>query len=208
MSRRLPDDPVKRRLQLFKRLYLHLPHFHALMESGQMEMPGVITLDSGEDVYLADLMVGIDTLPRRQREAFELICLKGYTEEAAKQVMLPNSNSSTPVQQYSDSGLARMVARYDAKQLFSGTYFPTLRRLLMTAPLHPLVRRHLEEARTDVLTQMDGLKIALAQIDEVLKPVGKAAVAAKPEPKPEPIPKPEGKPKLEEAAKDLVAAGA
>jgi hypothetical protein len=67
-------------------------------------------------------MVGIDSLPNRQRQAFELICLRGYTESAATAILLPNSRWSTPVQQYSDDGLKKMIAAYDARQ--DGTWDP------------------------------------------------------------------------------------
>jgi hypothetical protein len=122
--RRLPDDPTKRRLQYFKRIYQHLDHFQALLESGEMDMPGIVVIEDDilprEEVYLPDLMVGIDSLPDRQREAFELICLKGFTETAATAIMLPNSQWSTPIQQYADTALARMVVAYDQQQ--TGTY--------------------------------------------------------------------------------------
>ena len=121
MARKLPDDPGKRRLQQFKRLYTHLQHFRALLESGQMDLPGIVTIpETREEVYLADMMVGIDSLPPRQREAFELICLQGWTETDATKKMLPGSKWSTPVQQYADTALARMVQAYDAYQ--DGTY--------------------------------------------------------------------------------------
>lgn len=190
MSRRLPDDPIKRRLQVFKRLYQHLSHWQALIEDRGMS--DVITVpDTGEDIYLRDLMVGINTLPRRQREAFELICLQGYTETAARDKMLPNSRSSTPVQQYSDSGLVRMVAKYDEKQ--AGLH--TRRRWFMAA-LHPLLKRHLEEARKDILHQIDGLKVALAQVEELM---------GKPPIQPAPNPTPENKPRLDDMAKQLAS---
>ena len=116
MARRLPEDPTKRRLQWFKRTYQHLEHFQCLLETGSMPLPGIITTPEGEEIYLSDLMIGIEDLPPRQREAFTLICLQGYTETAATKVMLPNSRWSTPVQQYADTALSRMVAAYDKKQ--------------------------------------------------------------------------------------------
>jgi hypothetical protein len=128
MGRRLPDyDPEKdgdyatskRRIQLFKRVYQHYYYWCSLRETGQVE--DVLTVD-GEDIYLGDLMTGIDILPLRRRQAFELICLQGYTESAATAILLPNSRWSTPVQQYSDDGLKKMVTAYDAKQ--SGTWDP------------------------------------------------------------------------------------
>lgn len=121
--RRLPDAPDKRRLQYFKRIYQHLEHFQALLETGEMALPGIVTIpETGEEVYLPDMMTGIASLPDRQRQAFELICLGGYTEGAATAIMLPHSKWSTPIQQYADIALARMVRAYDEKQ--EGTWVP------------------------------------------------------------------------------------
>jgi hypothetical protein len=122
VGRRLPDyDPEsdgpyetsKRRLKLFKRVYQSYYQWQSLREYGEVD--DVITVE-GEDIYLGDLLVGQETLPTQQRRAFDLICLQGYTESAATAVILPNSKWSTPVQQYSDDGLRKMVAAYDAKQ--------------------------------------------------------------------------------------------
>lgn len=217
MVRRLPDDPTKRRHQVFKRIYQNLEHWKALMEDRGMD--AVITDEAtGEDIYLWDLLVGLDSLPPRQREAFEKICLLGYTETAARDEMLPNSTSSTPIQQYADSGLVRMVAAYDLKQV--GQWPPALpepkiapkprkkksiRRKIMSA-LHPLLRKHLEEARKDILAQIEGLKVALAQVDTMLEPVADAPVAASTT-QPAANPKPEGKPNLTDMAKELAKTG-
>lgn len=137
MGRRLPD-PIeredgeteqsfaerklfsKRRLQVFKRIYKEFYHWRALRETG--DVGDVLTID-GEDFYFGDLLTGLETLPRQQRRAFELICLRGYTEEAATRIVLPESKWPTPVQQYSDDGLKKMVAAYYAKQ--AGTWDPT-----------------------------------------------------------------------------------
>jgi hypothetical protein len=116
--RKLPEDPVKRRTQQMKRIYQHLQHFRSLLETGGMEFPGIVTIpDTQEDIYLADLMVGIDSLPPQQRRAFELICLGGWTETDATKEILPGSRWSTPVQQYADAGLQRMIASYDQYQI-------------------------------------------------------------------------------------------
>lgn len=122
MTRKLPVDPKKRRREYFKRLFQHLEHFHALMESGDMMVPGIVDLPEGEQVFLADMMTGIETLPPRQRQAFELICMKSYTESAARDIMLPDSQWTTPIQQYADAALERMIKAYDAKQ--DGTWNP------------------------------------------------------------------------------------
>jgi hypothetical protein len=104
---------------VFKRIYQNYYHWRSLLESG--EVSDILAVD-GEEIYIGDLMTGIETLPLRQRQAFELICLQGYTESAATAILLPNSRWSTPVQQYSDDGLKKMVAAYDAKQ--DGTWCP------------------------------------------------------------------------------------
>lgn len=170
-------------------------------------MPDVITDgETGEDIYLGDLLVGLPYLPQRQRQAFVLICLEGYTETDARDVLLPNSRSSTPVQQYADSGLGRMVDFYDAKQ--SGNWpppAPTIRKptlcdewrsVLMA--VHPIVKNHLESARKDILSQIEGLKIALTQVETML---GART-------NPAPTPRPEGRPDVKEAAKELAATAA
>jgi hypothetical protein len=83
-----------------------------------MEMPGIVTIpETGEEIYLNDLMVGIESLPRQQRRAFDLICLQGWTETDATKEILPGSRWSTPVQQYADTALARMIAAYDQYQI-------------------------------------------------------------------------------------------
>lgn len=82
-----------------------------------MDICAIVTdPETAEDICLDDLMVGIETLPPKQRQAFELICLKSYTETAATEIMLPNSRWSTPVQQYADEGLDKMVRAYDLYQ--------------------------------------------------------------------------------------------
>jgi hypothetical protein len=216
VARRLPEDPAKRRLQVFKRIYQNMEHWLALREDRGMDL--VITDElTGEDIYFGDLLVGLDFLPRRQREAFELICLKGYTETAARDELLPNSKSSTPVQQYADSGLGGMVRAYDLMQ--AGKWPPseeskpvkrktkTRRKEVATTPavpLHPLLKKHLESARTDILAQMEGLKVALQQVDDML---GTSAPLAEEPAVPAPNPKPEGKPNLQDMAKELAATG-
>ena len=142
MGRRLPDyDPErdgdyagsKRRIQLFKRVYQNYYHWQSLRETGEVD--DILCVD-GEEIYIGDLMTGIETLPLRQRQAFELICLRGYTESAATAILLPNSRWSTPVQQYSDDGLRKMVAAYDQKQ--AGTWDPNAaRRKRRKAPPPP-----------------------------------------------------------------------
>lgn len=179
MARRLPEDPVKRRLQWFKRIYQHLEHFNCLLETGSMPLPGIVTTPEGEEIYLPDLMAGIEDLPPRQREAFTLICLQGYTETAATKVMLPNSRWSTPVQQYADTALMRMVAAYDKRQ--AGVWAeleeeakkasakPKKRRVVATKPTSAeILQQHLQAALDELLTRRQQVDAEITTIRQLL----------------------------------------
>ncbi len=209
MARRLPDDPRKRRLQVFKRCYQNMEHWRALMED--RGMGDVITTPEGEDIYLPDLLVGLDLLPRRQRQAFVLICLRGYTETDARDELLPNSKSSTPVQQYSDTGLGRMVDYYDCKQsgVWPPPHLPTnhkkSERSLTVMSVHPLLKKHLESARKDICLQMEGLQQALQQVETLLGLTSPPNMLKPPVPAPNP--RPEGKPDVRDMAKELASTG-
>ncbi|QDH91805.1 putative RNA polymerase sigma-70 factor [Mycobacterium phage Phrappuccino] len=177
MPRQLPDDPVKRRLAVFRSLYQHMNHWREQIECGLME-DIIIDPASGEEIYFGDLLVGIDDLPPRQREAFALICLEGYTETAAAKVMLPNSKYSTTVQQHLNAALERMVIRYDEQQTGVRQLIRKWRVVMST--LHPVVESHLKDAlktaRADIdeqlhelsLKQAD-LKAARSQVEQLLK---------------------------------------
>lgn len=130
MVRKFPEDPEKRRKQYFKRIYQHRQHWMSLMESGRLKDIDIIQTPEGEDIYFGDLLVGLDDLPPRQRQAFELVCLQGYTETAAKEALLPDSKSSSPIQEYVDTALTRMVRAYDEKQ--AGIYKPKAQKTKKT----------------------------------------------------------------------------
>ena len=119
-SRRLSDVPWKRRRQIFKRIYVAYYQWEALIEDQGMQ-PFIKTID-GEVIDFHALMTGIDILPRRQRQAFELHCLRGMTESAAAREM-GFKRWSTPVQQYTNMALYRMIKAYDQHQ--AGTWDPS-----------------------------------------------------------------------------------
>jgi hypothetical protein len=179
MARQLPDDPHKRRQAVFRRLYQFMPHWREQIVAGIMT-DIIVDPESGEEIFYGDLMVGLDTLPPRQREAFTLICMQGYTETAAAKIMLPNSKWSTTVQQHVNAALERMVARYDEQQ--SG-----VRQLIIkwrsAMSLHPLLESHIKdaakEARKAIVAELEQLKAALAQVDQLLKG-GELSSAAEP----------------------------
>lgn len=203
------SDLARRRRQIFKRTYQHIYHWQALREDRGMD--DVITTPDGEDIYLGDLLVGLDTLPPRQREAFELICLGGYTESAARDKLLPNSKSSTPVQQYADRALKRMMAAYDARQC--GEAQPTARKKKAshdipvevveetTLPVEeeethymvtsPVLRDHLKQLRADLDAKYIALHAELADVQEALDQLNAITTV---------------KPRVEDVAKEVIAA--
>lgn len=115
-----PYETSRRRREIFKRTYQKMGHWRSLQYQGVMTQ--FLTSPDGEEIFYGDLMVGHDSLPPQQRKAFDLICLQEYTESAATEVILPESKWSTPVQQYSDDGLKKMIKAYDSKQ--QGTWDP------------------------------------------------------------------------------------
>lgn len=169
MARQLPEDPAKRRIAVFRRLYQFMPHWREQIVAGTMT-DIILDPESGEEIFYGDLLVGLDTLPPRQREAFTLICMQGYTETAAAKIMLPNSKWSTTVQQHVNAALERMVARYDEQQ--SGVR-QLIKKWRTVMSLHPLLETHLKdaakEARKAILSELEQLKAALAQVDQLMK---------------------------------------
>jgi len=109
MPKTLSDDPEKRRLQIFQNVYLHYYHWAALVEDHQIME---ITVE-GEQIYFYDLLVGLEELPPRQRQAFELHVLMGYTEAEAHKQMHFSSHYTTLVGQYASAALKSMLRAYD-----------------------------------------------------------------------------------------------
>lgn len=168
MVRTLHADPVRRRKQMFRSLYQHMPHWREQIIAGKMD--DIIVTPDGEEVCYTDLLVGLDSLSLRQRQAFELICMQGYTETAAAKIMLPESKWSTTVQQHVNAAVERMIAKYDEHQ--SGV-FVFQRRLKVLMSLHPIIESNLKTAlkaaKAELQSQMDGLKSGIAQVDQMLK---------------------------------------
>lgn len=109
---------AKRRKSLFRGLYRNYVAWGALIEAEGPER-AVLQLE-GEEVSYYDLMAGYDDLPPRQREAFDLHLLQGYSEGQAAKIMFPESKWSTSVQQYSSTALDRMIEAHDRVQTKEG----------------------------------------------------------------------------------------
>lgn len=110
----IPNQGPRRRKALFRNMYRNFVVWGQLIES-EGPIRSIITVD-GEDVSYYDLMAGYSDLPPRQKQAFTLQILQGYTERQASEVMFPNSEKKTSVQQYSSSALDRMIESYDREQ--------------------------------------------------------------------------------------------
>lgn len=109
-----PGSGPRRRKALFRNMYRNYAAWGQLIKS-EGPIRSVVTID-GEDVSFYDLMIGYDELPPRQKQAFTLQILQGYTERQAREVMFPNSEKKTSVQQYSSNALDRMIEAYDKNQ--------------------------------------------------------------------------------------------
>lgn len=151
MGRRLPrahpDDEealAKLQLRVFKLFYQAYYEWKSLWDTG-LTINDIWTAPTGEEIYMLDLLTGYDYLPRRQQQAFELICMRSYTEAAATKEIygteieyelnpdgsqkldadgqpIERKRSSTVVQQYAQQALERMVEAYKQKQ--DGTWDP------------------------------------------------------------------------------------
>lgn len=110
----MPTEGPRRRKALFRNIYRNYVAWGQLIET-EGPIRSVITVD-GEDIDYYDLMVGYKELPSRQKQAFTLQLLQGYTERQASQVMFPDSTCVTSVQQYSSNALDRMIEAYDRVQ--------------------------------------------------------------------------------------------
>lgn len=107
MPRKLSEDPEKRRLQIFRRIYSHWYEWQALIEQEQL----VFLQVEGETIYFYDLLAGLDNLPPRQREAFVIHILHCTPEREASKIM--GTSWVSLVGQYSTAALKKMVAAYD-----------------------------------------------------------------------------------------------
>lgn len=114
----IPENGPRRRKALFRNVFRNYVVWGQLIEN-EGPIRSIITVD-GEDIDYYDLMVGYKELPPRQKQAFTLQLLQGYTEKQASQIMFPESKRATSVQQYSSNALDRMIEAYDRVQTRTG----------------------------------------------------------------------------------------
>jgi len=109
MPKTLSSDPVKRRNQLFLNIYMNYYHWEAAREDHQITEIWV----EGELISFRDLLVGLDTLPPRQKQAFIIHVLQGKTEVETHKVMEFTSPYTRLVGQYASAALLKMIRAYD-----------------------------------------------------------------------------------------------
>ena len=153
-TRRLSEDPVKARRQVFKRVYNAYFEWRSLALQGEIYGDHTLIMPTpiGEEIQISHLLVGLSTLSKKQREAFTYLCLEGMTESEAAQIMLPNSKWSTPVQQYSDTALDRMIKAYDLAQ--AGEW-PPVKEQEQEATYNVVKERPLGRRQTGVLELLE-----------------------------------------------------
>lgn len=144
------DIDPQHRLEIFSRIYQYMQHWHAQMEMGTMD--DIITIpESGEEVYYGDLLVGLDTLPDRERQVFELVHLQGYTQIAAAK-LVPHIPGH-PVSEASRAALVHMVRCYDRAEGVIEEQEKAVE--VMVEQLHPIVAGKLREALDELVAARD-----------------------------------------------------
>lgn len=100
------------RRKTLERILKNYATWRALYET-EGEAVSVISAH-GDEWHIFDVLDGLDELPPRQLEAIVLTCLEGRSElEAAK--IMGFKKWSTPVQQYRNLGLNKLLAMHDKK---------------------------------------------------------------------------------------------
>lgn len=101
----IPEVEIKRRVKLLGNILRNLQQWKAFVED-----EGLVSITiEGEEYFIYDLEEGIDLLPKRQRQAVELMCIMDMKEaDAARE--LGFEKWTTPAQQYCKSGLRKLVA--------------------------------------------------------------------------------------------------
>jgi hypothetical protein len=91
----------------FARLLKNYASWVSLIESDGG--PHTITLPSGQEIHYLDILDGFAILPERQRQAVWLMCVQDLSEAETAKIM-GFLNWPTPVQQYKNYGLAKLIA--------------------------------------------------------------------------------------------------
>lgn len=99
----------KAKRRLFAKMLKHFAEWLSLVESEGLT---TITVE-GEEYHYLDILSAFEVLPPRQREAVWLMCIEDRSEQDVAQRM-GFTSWPTPVQQYKNFGLAKMMVYQNA----------------------------------------------------------------------------------------------
>lgn len=109
----IPEEEIKKKIKLLGDILRNLQQWLVFVEDEGLFF---ITIE-GEEYFVYDLLEGIEMLPKRQKEAIELMCLQDLKEaEVARRMGF--TKWTTPAQQYAKSGLRKLVAYHMAKGMW------------------------------------------------------------------------------------------
>ena len=104
-------DPIRRKMKILKEILKNYEQWKVLVEEH-----GVLSLSiDGDEYHFHDILEGIERLPPRQREALWKLCIENKKEvEVAREMGF--TRWSTPVQQYRNHGLFKLVKWHEEKK--------------------------------------------------------------------------------------------
>ena len=94
--------------QMLEAIYRNYQEFRELYQRTGIDE---ITLDGGIVVNIHDVLRGIDELPKRQRQAVILMCLRNLREVDTAKIM-GFQKWSSPVSSYKRLGLTKIADKY------------------------------------------------------------------------------------------------
>lgn len=100
----------KEKRKTFSRVLKNYAAWKSLVESEGLFS---IKLRDGEELHYMDILEGFKVLPPRQRQAVWLMCVEDKSEVEVAEIMGFQS-WPTPVQQYKNIGLARLIKYQEA----------------------------------------------------------------------------------------------
>lgn len=88
-----------------------LKHYYEFRELFEREGIDELALDNGYTINLFDILSGIEGLPRRQRQAVQLVCIEGLREvDAAREMGFERWSSQ--VGTYKRLGLQKLINNF------------------------------------------------------------------------------------------------
>lgn len=106
------SNEFKEKRKVYARVLKKYAYWKSLVEA-EGEQFATIKLPGGQEIHYMDVLEGFKVLPPRQRQAVWLMCVEDRSEAEVAQIM-DFKNQITPVQQYKNFGLARLIEYQEA----------------------------------------------------------------------------------------------